>query len=67
MDANKEGLKEKYIVMRVDPTKEVGRCFVLEYDKDPFAMAALRSYAEACIEEYPKLSEDLMKIVEERE
>lgn len=61
MSAKDEGLKEKYWVSRVD-RKPVGRCFVLDYENDPFAKSALLAYADACEKEYPKLAEDLRKI-----
>jgi hypothetical protein len=64
MNAKNEGLKQKYVVTRVD-RRPIGYTFVLEYEGDPFAIPALKAYAEACKDDYPKLAEDLMKIVEE--
>lgn len=59
------GLYEKFIVNRTDGKSELGekhehcQYFVLDLDHDEFAMAALRAYAEACEEKYPKLAVDL--------
>lgn len=46
MSDNEKGLYGKYIVHKNDLTP-VYDCFVLEPDKDPAAVAALRAYAAA--------------------
>jgi len=56
------GLYPKYEVARVsDPlSKHVGcEYFVLDLNHDPYAAFALRAYADACADRYPKLAEDL--------
>jgi hypothetical protein len=57
-DDRKRGLYGKFAVSRADG-KSPGRCFVLPYDKDPFARVALAAYADACESEYPLLASDL--------
>lgn len=57
-----EGLKHKYNVERVDG-KPVGFCFVLEPERDPYAKAALRSYAISVAETIPELANDLMRVL----
>lgn len=39
------------------------RYFVLDLDHDPFAKPALEAYREACQSEYPKLADDLERIL----
>lgn len=58
-DDRKRGLYGKYAISRADG-KDPGRCFVLAYDKDPHARAALIAYIESCREEYPLLAADLV-------
>lgn len=53
-----EGLYQKYNVLRTDG-REVGPCFVLEFGSDPYALEALKAYAEACRFDKPELSKDL--------
>lgn len=63
------GIYRKFDVKRTDGSSEPGgkheRCayFVLDLEHDPFAIPALRAYAEACREGYPELARDLEKIV----
>lgn len=63
-DRNK-GLFEKFHVVRTDGQSGFGRkhhaCdyFVLDLSCDPFALPALRAYADACRGEYPTLAFDL--------
>ena len=61
-DTNR-GLYPKYNVQRLDdPGGKHTNCgyFVLDLNHDKFSIPALRAYAEACKEEYPYLSHDLM-------
>ncbi len=64
------GLYCKFIVQRADgrsaPGKKHEGCeyFVLDLDHDPFAVHALRAYANLCRREYPKLSVDLVKRID---
>lgn len=46
MPEKNQGLFDKYEVARRDG-KPLGACFVLEYDRDPFAFYALLAYASA--------------------
>lgn len=51
------GLYGKYRVEKVSG-KPVGECFVLAAH-DPHAIAALRAYAESCVDDYTSLATDL--------
>lgn len=59
------GLYNKFVVQRTDGTDVSGgkhkdcEYFVLDLTHDPFALPAIRAYADACHEKYPKLAEDL--------
>ncbi len=59
------GIFDKFVVGRVDGSSEPGGkhadCdyFVLDVTHDPFAIPALRTYANACESEYPLLAGDL--------
>ena len=59
------GLYGKFFVIRTDGSSGPGgkheNCsyFVLDLNHDKFARAAIKAYADACREEYPKLSDDL--------
>jgi hypothetical protein len=59
------GIFDKFVVGRVDGSSEPGGkhadCdyFVLDVTHDPFAIPALRAYANACESEYPLLASDL--------
>ena len=70
MDDRNRGLYRKYFVSRVDGSTGIGEkhehCFhfVIDVDHDPHACAALTAYADSCAKEYPKLSEDLKRVVE---
>lgn len=54
MDDKNRGLYEKFIVIRTDGGNKPGekhekcRYFVLDLDHDPFAIPAIRAYADAC-------------------
>lgn len=71
-----KGLYNKFHVERADGKSEPGEkhhgCeyFVLDLACDPFALPALRTYANRCEEEYPQLAADirakLMEIYNER-
>ena len=66
MSNKNKGIYKKFHVTRTDGKSELGEkhhdCayFVLDVNCDPFAVPALRAYAEACKEEYPRLSADLL-------
>lgn len=51
------GLYAKYQVRKING-KPIGKCFVLE-EHDPFAIAAIRAYADACEATHPLLAGDL--------
>ena len=65
IDKQTTGLYAKFTVTRTDGQSEPGRkhdhCdyFVLDLTHDPFALPALKAYAEACRSEYPALASDL--------
>ena len=72
-DDTKQGVYEKYTVKRTDGRSEPGekhagcRHFVLDLDHDPHAVAALRAYAESCVENYPALAQELQYTVQQLE
>lgn len=59
------GLYRKYIVNRSDrrdaPGEKHWECdyFVLDWNHDPHALAAIRAYIDSCASEYPRLAKDL--------
>jgi hypothetical protein len=55
------GLVDKYEVLRYG--EPIEHCFVLRYDRDPHALAALAAYAASVREENPELSDDLWRLV----
>lgn len=56
-----KGLKRKYVVLKADTGEVVENCFVLRPDKDPSAVAALRTYAEST--DNKTLSKDIINWV----
>lgn len=64
-DKTKLGLFNKYNVTRADGTDAPGgkhhgcEYFVLDITHDPFALPAMKAYADACEKQYPKLARDL--------
>jgi hypothetical protein len=70
MTDHKRGLYNKYVVKRTDGSSEPGRkhsnCnyFILDLDHDEFARPALIAYAKACIDAYPELYADLIRVIE---
>lgn len=62
------GVYRKYDIRRTDGSSEPGgkhydcTYFVLDIEHDPFAIPALRAYAEACRETHPKLANDLLYV-----
>ena len=64
---NERGIYKKYNVERLnDPEGKHKACafFVLDLDHDPYAIPALKAYAEACKDEYPELAKDLEWVLE---
>ena len=65
-----KGLVNKYTVYRRDGRDNQGdkhrncRYFVLDVSHDPFAVPALRAYAEACKEKKPVLSAQLIDMAD---
>ena len=56
------GLYRKYHVKKLnDPTGKHDKCFhfVLDLTHDPYAISAIRAYADACRGKYPLLARDL--------
>ncbi len=72
-DDMQRGLYGKYVVERNDGRSAAGErhhgCeyYVLDLNHDPFALPALRAYAEACRGQYPALAVDLDAIVADLE
>ena len=64
------GLYNKFFVSRIDHSDVEGgkhhKCkyFVLDITHDPFAISAIETYAIECRNTHPRLSEDLMDMVE---
>jgi hypothetical protein len=68
MGDKQRGLYDKFNVSRTDGESRIGgkhygcHYFVLDLDHDQFAWPAIEAYANACKDEYPKLSNDLRVI-----
>lgn len=62
------GLYGKYLVFKAggDMVPMTDPCFVLRYNTDPHARAALAAYADSCEAEYPQLAADLRQKLAER-
>ena len=66
------GLYGKFRIIRTDGSSAEGKkhhgCeyFVLDLTHDPFALPALKAYADACANKYPALALDLYEQIEER-
>jgi len=60
------GIYHKFWVRRTDGSSRPGgkhadcEYFVLDWNHDPFAIPAMRAYAEACQAEYPELAQDIL-------
>ena len=67
--ADQRGVYRKYIVKRTDGSHRKGgkheHCnyFVLDLEHDPYAIPALKAYADACRAEYPELAADLDLVI----
>lgn len=67
------GLYPKYSIHRVDGSDAPGQrhadCFkfVLDLEHDPFALAAMTAYANACRYTYPQLAREILDKVAEKE
>jgi hypothetical protein len=65
MKLSPPGLYQKFVVRRTDGRSAEGekheRCeyLVLDWDHDPFAIAAGRAYADACEVHHPELARDI--------
>lgn len=65
------GLYAKFKVTRSDGSSRKGRrhegCsyYVLDLDHDPYSIAALLTYSDACAETFPALSDDIKRKVEQ--
>lgn len=63
------GLYRKFKVIRTDGQSAIGekhehcRYFVLDLDHDQFAPDALKAYAEKCRKEFPKLANDIDRLL----
>lgn len=66
------GLYDKFLILRTDlehlEGKKHHKCqyFVLDLTHDPYAIPALKAYAEACKSEYPLLAQDLSVLLEKK-
>ena len=73
MSDKTRGLYSKFTVSRADGSSSDGgkhqNCeyFVLDLMHDPFAVPALKAYADACEGEYPLLAADLRAKLKEQE
>lgn len=65
---SERGLYDKYSVTRTDGSDTAGGkhedcCyFVLDLTHDPFAYAAVVTYARKCADKYPGLADDLLRL-----
>ena len=65
MGNKSRGLYRKFTVARTDGTDAAGskhygcQYFCLDLNHDPYAMPAIKAYAEFCRQEYPLLAADL--------
>ena len=68
-DDYKLGIYRKFDVTRTDGKSATGqkhehcRYFVLDVDHDQYAFAALEAYADKCRDRFPKLAEDIDRLV----
>jgi hypothetical protein len=68
MSDTNRGLYRKFEIRRTDGSSKPGgkhaNCsyFVLDLTHDPFALPALRAYAEACRETHPYLATELERV-----
>lgn len=64
-DKNRE-LHSKYHVERLDKSDRHKDCcyFVLDTTHDPYAVPAIKAYADSCKHEYPLLAKDLYGLLE---
>lgn len=73
MSDKERGLYGKFNVTRTDgrsaPGEKHENCsyFCLDLTHDVYAVSALKAYADACVDEYPKLSADLRIIAAQLE
>jgi hypothetical protein len=65
-EKREQGLTAGYLVVKRSSDEVIWNAFVLRYD-DPFAIPALRAYADACAQEYPKLAQDLHALANHHE
>jgi hypothetical protein len=62
-------LQQKYYVERIDERDRDGgdrvdsKYFVLDYIHDPYSLAALEAYAQACSKDFPNLSAEIGALV----
>lgn len=63
------GLYKKFDVVRTDGKSAPGekhhdcRYFVLDMDHDQYAIVALAAYREACAARFPKLADDIARLL----
>lgn len=62
-DDRDRGLYRKYVALRWPSGQKIDNFFLLRFDQDPFAIPALRAYAAACRERYPRLAADLIEAI----
>lgn len=73
MGDSTRGIYNKFHVERTDgksaPGEKHDGCeyFVLDMDHDPYAIPALRAYADACEAEFPLLAQDIRAKIAARE
>lgn len=65
--AERQGLFRKFEVERVDGRHPNCTYFVLDLDCDPHAAAAIEAYVASCGTTHPKLANDLMALLEQKQ
>lgn len=67
-DDKQRGIYHKFAVIRIDggtlPGRKHEHCehFVLDLTHDKHAPAAMRAYADSCVNEFPRLADDIDKM-----
>ncbi len=71
MEDKRNKLQQKYYVERIDGRDRAdgdrvdSKYFVLDYVHDPYSVAALEAYAQACYRDFPNLSEEMRALVQQ--
>ena len=71
MEDKRNKLQQKYYVERIDGRDRAdgdrvdSKYFVLDYVHDPYSVAALEAYAQACYRDFPNLSQEIRALVQQ--